>query len=146
MRIITSLIVITLILVVTGCCNKPDLTVDPLMPTDIIWAAGEDGEKVVTNIVIKNIGHADAGEFMVYINAEEDPVSPSDRPQFREHIEGLSAGETMELGPFDFGPKATANNDYLANVKSILVLVDPKGMVSESNENNNETELGLGAP
>ncbi|UCE26067.1 MAG: hypothetical protein JSW52_06790 [Candidatus Coatesbacteria bacterium] len=118
----------------------PDLVPDPLGEADVVW---DSEEKVVKKVTVNNIGTADAGEFMVYINPEEDPVSPMDRPQLTEHLDGLSAGETVELGPFDFGPLATANNAYLANVKSISVLVDPKSMVDESNENNNSTEYAL---
>ncbi len=123
-------------LAVFGVACAPDLVVRDLEEEDVVW----NGERKVKKVVVENVGNKSAGEFYVYVNAEEDPVSPNDRPQFREHVAGLGAGDTIELGPYDFGPKATANNAYLANVKSILVMVDPKGMVKESNEDNNNTE------
>lgn len=113
-----------------GC--KPDLTVTEL---DVTW---DDADKIAV-AKIKNIGDANAGPFMVYFNGEEDPVSPNHRPQVRENLPGLDKGASIELTA-NFAPLAHPDNMNLANVKKIVVLVDPKSMVQESNENNNSME------
>ncbi|VAX32735.1 hypothetical protein MNBD_NITROSPIRAE02-1490, partial [hydrothermal vent metagenome] len=91
---------------------------------------------------IANIGNKDAGTFMVYFNGDEDPESPNHRPQVRYNIPGLAKGAAITLDA-DFAPLAHPDNNYLRNVYKITVLVDPKGMVKESNENNNVKEFML---
>lgn len=137
---IGCVLVVALILSVIGCnsCGKqppidpsgvPDLTVENLT---VVW---EEDEKMAT-ATISNIGDGDAGAFVVYFNGEEDPVSPNKRPQVSHNIEELAAGDSIELTA-DFLPLADPANENLANVNKIAVEVDPKGMVEESDEENN---------
>ncbi|MEC4684784.1 MAG: CARDB domain-containing protein [Nitrospirota bacterium] len=116
-----------------GCA--PDLVVKNL---DVTWNAVDKK----ASAEIANIGNKDAGTFMVYFNGDEDPVSPNYRPQVRYNIPGLAKGAAITLDA-DFAPLAHPDNDYLRNVYKITVLVDPKGMVKESNENNNVKEVLL---
>ncbi len=130
-KIFTLLLILMFVFV--GC--KPDLAVKDL---NVTW---DDTNKEAT-AEIANIGNKDAGEFMVYFNAEEDPVSPNYRPQVSHRVDGLARGTSLILEA-DFAPLARPENNYLGNVYKILVLVDPKNIVEESNENNNEKEVSL---
>ena len=74
---------------------------------------------------------------MVYINLDEDPVSPNHRPQVRKQYENLEPGES-EIISEDFSPLEHLDNLYLINVFQITVIADPKSLVDELNETNNE--------
>ncbi|MFV9677942.1 MAG: CARDB domain-containing protein [Methanosarcinales archaeon] len=122
-----------LLFALVGCA--PDLVVKDL---DVTWAVANKKAKAE----IANIGNKDAGNFMVYFNGDEDPVSPNRRPQVRHNVLGLAHGASTILDA-DFGPLAHPDNNNLGNVYKITVLVDPKGMVKESNENNNVKEVPI---
>lgn len=112
---------------------KPDLVVEGLAVT---WTPSERN----VSFKVHNIGQQDAGEFMVYVNLEEDPVSPNHRPQHRENVIGLAKGATLEFNDLDLSYLAHPDNNFLGNVYKIVVVADPKSMVAESNESNNEME------
>ncbi len=131
MKVFAFIFIIAAALV--GCA--PDLVVKNL---DVTWNAVEKK----ASAEIANIGNKDAGTFMVYFNGDEDPESPNHRPQVSYNIPGLAKGAAITLDA-DFAPLAHPDNDYLRNVYKITVLVDPKGMVKESNENNNVKEVLL---
>jgi len=116
-----------------GCA--PDLVVKNL---DVTW----DAANKKAEAKIANIGNRDAGDFMVYFNGDENPVSPNRRPQVRHNVPGLAEGASTILDAH-FGPLAHPDNNNLRNVYKITVLVDPKGMVKESNENNNVKEVAI---
>ena len=104
----------------------------------VTWSASE---KKAT-AVIANTGNADAGTFLVHFNADENPVSLNNRPQVSHTVPGLARGATVTLSA-DFGPLAHPDNVYLTNVRTISVVVDPKGMVAEADESNNSKEMAL---
>jgi hypothetical protein len=116
-----------------GCA--PDLVVKDL---DVTWNTANKKAKAE----IANTGNKDAGKFMVYFNADEEPVSPNHIPQVSFNIPGLAKGASLTLIA-NFAPLAHPDNNNLANVYKITALVDPKGMVKESNENNNVKEVLL---
>lgn len=120
---------------VVGCA--PDLIVKDL---NVTW----DAVNKTATAEIANIGNQDAESFMVYFNGEEAPVSPNHRPQVRHNVPALAKGGSTILEA-DFTPLAHPDNDNLGNVYKILVLVDPKNTVEESNENNNEKEMQVSA-
>ena len=117
-----------ILLLFIGC--TPDLTVDKL---EVVW----DGPEKKAKAEITNIGRRNAAEFMVYFDGEENPASSNYRPQVRHNIPSLAAGGSIVLEA-DFAPLARPENNNLENVKKIRLIVDPKDMVKESNENNNE--------
>jgi len=119
-----------------GCAT--DLVVDQVT---IDWTAPQR----TAEATISNIGNQDAGEFLVYFNGDEFPVSRNRRPQIRHTVTGLNAGASTTLVA-DFAPLAHPDNDNLANVYQITVLVDPKKMVAESNESNNSDRELTSAP
>ena len=110
-----------------GC--TPDLAVTDL---EVTWNAAE--RKAVAQIT--NLGNQGAGEFLVYFNGDESPESPNRRPQVRHTVPALSAGASVTLEA-NFGPLAHPDNADLGSVYQISVLADAKGMVQESNEDNN---------
>jgi hypothetical protein len=130
MKMLVKALIFLPLLLLAGCL--PDLTVTKL---DVTW--NNTGKIAVARI--RNIGNANAGPFLVYFNAEEDPVSHNHRPQVRKNLFGLHKGASTELTA-DFAPLAHPDNANLANVKKIAVFVDAKNMVKELNENNNSME------
>ena len=126
----TALLIILFAVAFAGCA--PDLVVQNV---DVTW----NGTTKKAEAKISNIGNQDAGEFMVYFNGDENPVSSNHRPQVSHTVHGLAKGASLQLEA-DFVPLAHPDNNNLGNVKKITVIVDPKGMVNESNENNNVLE------
>lgn len=130
---ILAYILILLLFALVGCA--PDLVVRDL---DVTW----DEVNKEAKAEIANIGNKDAGNFMVYFNGDENPESTNHRPQVRHNVPGLAKGASAILEA-DFGPLAHPDNNHLGNIYKIRVLVDPKGMVEESNENNNVKEFAI---
>ncbi|SIO55773.1 CARDB protein [Rhodovulum sp. ES.010] len=120
--------------VLAGCT---DLVVREV---DVTWNAAE---KQAT-AEVANQGTRAAGPFLVYFDADEDPISPNHRPQLRFSVPGLDGGETVILSG-DFAPLAHPDNGYLGNVYRITVTADPKNTVEESNEGNNTKSAAAGA-
>lgn len=116
---------------VIGCA--PDLVVRNL---DVAW----DANNKTATAEIANIGNKNAGGFMVYFDVEEDPASQNHIPQVRHNVPFLVKGNSIILEA-DFAPLAHPDNSNLGNVYKILVLADSKGMIKESNENNNQMEF-----
>jgi len=131
MKILSFILILSAALL--GCA--PDLVVKNL---GVTWNTANKKAKAE----IANIGNKDAGKFMVYFNGDENPVPPNHRPQVAFNIPGLAKGASLTLIA-DFAPLAHPDNNNLANVYKITALVDPKGMVKESNENNNVKEFLL---
>ncbi len=127
MKSLIMLVFILLAFALAGCA--PDLTVKNL---DVTW---DDANKKA-KAEIANIGNKDAENFLVYFNGDENPVSSNHRPQVSHSVPGLSKGGLIILEA-DFAPLAHPDNQNLGNVYQISVLVDPKNMVKESNEENN---------
>ncbi|MCP4134135.1 MAG: hypothetical protein GY754_24395 [bacterium] len=115
-----------------GCdpVDGPDLKI--IGSPQVVWNAAAKKCKAE----VKNVGNKDAGAFMIYANADEDPVSSNHRPQVSKNEAGLAAGASTSIEA-DFLPLAHADNSNLANVNGCTVIADPKNMVAESNENNN---------
>ncbi len=86
---------------------------------------------------IYNVGKADCGPFTVYLDAEENPVSDNRRPQLQVKVNGLKAGQRIEIKE-SFISVQHPENANLANVKKICVKADPKDEIKESNESNNQ--------
>ena len=93
-KILTFIFILLFALV--GCA--PDLVVKDL---DVTWTVANKKAKAE----IANIGNKNAGNFMVYFNGDEDPVSPNRRPQVRHNVPGLASGASTILDA-DFGPLA----------------------------------------
>lgn len=126
-------LVLILSLSFAGCAA--DLVVSDLT---VNW--DNTNKKAVAEIA--NIGNWDAGEFLVYFNGDECPVSQNYRPQVSHSVPELAKGTSIILNS-DFAPLAHPENNNLGNVYKITVLVDPKNMVKESSENNNEKSASV---
>lgn len=114
-------------ILLSGCA---DLVVEHV---DVNWA----GTNRISDATIKNRGLRRAGPFLVYFNADENPVSPNHRPQVIRRVDSLASGASIQLSA-DFAPLAHQDNANLGNVYQITVIADPKDMVKEWNEGNNE--------
>jgi subtilase family serine protease len=123
-------LILLLAFVLIGC--TPDLVVEDL---DVTWGAAEKAAEAK----IENRGNGNAGNFMVYFNGDENPVSSNHRPQVRFNVPDLARGASITLTA-DFAPLAHSDNNNLGNVYKIKVLADPKDMVKELNEDNNTME------
>lgn len=119
--------IITIMLVLCGCS---DVSVESVNVTS--W--DEDNKTAVA--VIRNKSFFSAGEFMVYFDGDENPVSQNHRPQVTHKVNSLAGGASIELTA-DFIPLAHPDNHQLANIYQITVRADPKNQVRESNEDNN---------
>lgn len=104
-------LVVFLLFASTGCA--PDLVVKNL---DVYWG----GSSKKARAEIANIGNEDAGEFLVYFNGNENPVSPNRRPQVRHNVPGLAQGDLVVLDS-NFAPLAHSDNNNLGNVYKITV-------------------------
>ena len=124
-RIMQLLHPILLSVLLTACA--PDLIV-----RDVHW----DDTNKIGDAVIENIGNQNAGEFLVYFDAKENPESQNHRPQISLLVPNLPVGAPITLTA-DFQPSAHLDNNNLGNFHSITVRADPKNMIKESNENNN---------
>lgn len=121
------LVIIGIVAMLSACA---DLTVQTVAVT---W---NETEKKAT-AVIKNESRFSANDFLVYFDADENPVSQNRRPQVSHHITSLSGGASVALEA-DFDSLAHPDNSRLANVYQITVRADPKNQVRESNEDNND--------
>lgn len=114
------------------CSCAADLKVTDL---NVTWS---ENVKMV-RAEIANVGHKDAGKFLVRFDGLENPESPSYRPRVTVEVPGLPKGEWLPLEA-DFSPLARPENNYLANVFRISVTIDAEGVVREVNEENNTRE------
>ncbi len=128
MKKTTCLVAVLLSFGIIGCA--PDLVVKTV---NVQW----DATHKEATARIANTGNRDAGNFLVYFDAEESPVSQHDRPQVQHNVPGLAKGQSIVLNA-NFAPLASPGNHFLKNVYKINVIADPKNMVKESNENNNQ--------
>ena len=110
----------------------PDLTVKNLV---VNWHWDTTTKRAKAEIA--NIGDKDAGEFTVEFGGEENPVSLTNRPYKGYNIPSLAIGDSIWLY-VDFDLLKHLANNFLGNVYEIRVMADPKGLVKEKNENNNE--------
>jgi len=106
----------------------PDLTV---VAKD--WSVA--GTQYVINLTVKNIGTAPSNDTLVYINAI-DPTPPPGlnqiRIQFSEPLSALPPG-----AEHSFSKNIPLSKIHAKEIDNIDVLVDPKSVVKESDENNN---------
>lgn len=124
-------------------CPKCPKCVDVTGSVAVTW----DQNKKLVNVMITNRGTIHAGPFMVYVYADENPVT-SNRAQIPHHINGLDPGASFNLEVSDFSPLASADNNDLNNVIAITVQIDPKGALAECDsigKKNNEIRIKLPA-
>jgi hypothetical protein len=121
--------------IVLGACAllaacAPDLAVQDVT---VQW----DATSKQALATVANVGNLEAGEFLVYFNGDEFPESQNRRPQVSKTVQSLAAGASATLQA-DFAPLAHSDNNFLGRVYQVRVIADPKDVVSESNEGNNE--------
>lgn len=119
-------------------CGAPNLVV---RNTSLSW----NGTAKVVRAEVANVGSGRSSAFLVYFDGEEDPVSPTHRPQVVERVPGLAAGAAVQLAA-DFAPLARPENAELKNVREVWITVDPELKVEESREDDNRATVELPPP
>ncbi len=135
---IVFLLAVVAFLQMCKCPPCPDL----VPSVSVQW---NENSKLVY-VTIHNTGTGSATNFLVYVNADENPESSNHRPQIMHKVDLLEGCSSITLPISDFSPLAHPDNSYLDNVFQITVIVDPKGMVKECDgcgENNNEVSVPL---
>jgi hypothetical protein len=107
-----------------GCL--PDLTI-----TRLDVSAWRTSRIAVADI--RNRGWKNAGPFRVYFDAEEGTILHS---QVIKDMSGLNKRISIRLTA-NFASEGSPPNANLDSVRRIIVCVDAKNMVKESNERNN---------
>ncbi len=123
-----------LLLLIAGC--RPDLVVEKI---------SSDSAAGTVTATINNIGNADAGGFLVYFNAEEDPGSESYFPRVSRSVPGLAKGQSLTLPPAQFGPLTGPDNNA-RRIYQVTVVIDPENTVKESKEWNNDKSIPFHFP
>jgi hypothetical protein len=143
-RIFFSTLLLLGIILFTLCkCPKCPKCADVVATAAVTW----DQNNKLVNVTVTNIGTLHAGPFMVYVYADENPVTAI-RAQVPHNINGLDPGASFNLEVSDFTPLASSDNNYLSNVIAITVQIDPKGALTEcdsSGKKNNEIRIRLPA-
>ncbi len=120
------------VMISAGCKKGPDLVVEN---AQIDFAA-----KTVT-VVVGNVGTQDAGNHLTYIeiNQVNAPDSATPEAQYSSNVAGIVKGGTWNSGPIPFSSFSTRHSIDLNSLTAanLVVRADAKGMVKESNENNN---------
>ena len=133
MNYVTNIALVTIVWCTsTGCA--PDLVVKSM---DVTWDSANRKQNAFA--IVENIGKGDAGNFIVYFNADENPAPKNYGLQVSHTVPSLAKGESITLYA-DFLPLAHPDNNNLDNVYKIRVIADPTNMVKESDENNVEKE------
>ncbi|MBV6457093.1 MAG: hypothetical protein HONBIEJF_00200 [Fimbriimonadaceae bacterium] len=105
---------------------------------DVHWVA----DKKIVLAYVSNPTPIATGPFMVFFTGEENPVSPMDRPQVRVNVPSL-APHTVKKIKANFTNLGTSQNAFLGNVTGMIVRVDAKNQVAETNETDNKLATPL---
>ena len=103
---------------------------------------GKKPVKDSVKILVLNNGKGDAGEHLTLIEIHKVNAGANDTPisQYTAEVPQIGAGESFIIGPIkfaDFSPsQGTKKINTLTAIK-IVVIVDAKNVVKESNENDN---------
>jgi len=141
-RNVLSFVIPAVFLFITGCDNdpKPDLIVDHI--TVQSWTQ----EQMLSSVAIRNIGNVPAENVRVYFNLEENPESQNHRPQFRRVVETVNVNQQITWSVYWNHPVnglQHPDNQNLANVTGITIIVDPKSEIDELDETNNTSSVNV---
>jgi|WetSurMetagenome_2_1015567.scaffolds.fasta_scaffold01205_14 hypothetical protein len=119
-------------LIMTGCFHNPNLMVQD--------AKISFTEKTVS-IIVKNNGKGNAGTHFTYIEINQVGVAGSEKPQsqYSANVTGILAGRTWSSGVIPFSAFSSPRGLDLSRLTTgnLVVRVDAKNMVAESNERDN---------
>ena len=99
-----------------------------------------DGTNAILKLTVTNIGKRKSGETYVYFNAIDTTPPPGKNEVRIQHIKDLPPLDPNQKHSYDFKLTLLQINDNQIN--KIDVLIDPKNLVREINENNNILILG----
>ena len=98
------------------------------------------GNEVKIKVVITNIGGSASNDTFVYFNAIDTTPPPGSNEIRIQHVEklpGLNPGED-HIYKFKFTKQEIIDNQ----INRAEILIDPKNLVREINESNNDLRLG----
>ena len=128
--------------VLTGC-----------MPNLVLQEAKIDFTANTVAITIKNVGKKAAGEQLTYIEFNRVGVPDAVKPesQYSVTVPGIAAGGLWSSGPVSFGNFSFPRGLDLNTLNSLttvnlVVRVDAKDMVKESNETDNLYDANQSSP
>ena len=128
--------------VLTGC-----------MPNLIVQTAKIDFPGKFVNVTVKNDGNGDAGEHLTYIeiNRVGAPEAAKPETQYSAKVSGIAAGSSWSSGPvpfsnFSFPRGLDLNTLNSLTTVNLVVRVDAKDMVKESNETDNLYDANQSSP
>lgn len=147
-RVFLSLAVVVLFgssVVLSGCCTwcKSKCVGTCCLPDLTVTAAEFDPVARTVSVTVKNIGSANAGEFLVYIEINQLAAPDSAKPesQASRSVAGLARGSEIS---FDDIPLSAFNERPSIDLSTLMhgeldVHADAKSMVEECDESNNDT-------
>ncbi|NIM20493.1 MAG: hypothetical protein GTO51_09725 [Candidatus Latescibacteria bacterium] len=115
-------------------CKKPDLVVQDVHV---------DFDANTVTIRVGNVGDANAGEHLTYIEINRVSASDAAKPetQYSANVSSVPVGTAWDSGPIPFSkfsPRRGSTIDLGSLTEAnVVVRADAKGMVDEKNENNN---------
>jgi hypothetical protein len=119
------------------------------MPNLIVQTAKIDCPGKFVNVTVKNDGNGDAGEHLTYIeiNRVGAPEAAKPETQYSAKVSGIAAGSSWSSGPIPFSSFSSRGLDlYSLTAANLVVRVDAKGMVKESNESDNLYDANQSCP
>jgi subtilase family serine protease len=130
------LLVAISILVLAGC-----------VPNLVVQSAKIDFTAKTVDVTVMNNGNKDAGAHLTYIEINQVGVADSAKPQsqYSAKVDGIKAGSSWISGPIPFSSFSSPRGLDLFNLTAanLVVRVDAKNMVEESNENDNIYDVNL---
>jgi hypothetical protein len=119
-------------LVLTGCTPKPNL---------VVQNAAIDFATRTVSITVANNGTANAGGHLTYIEINQVGAAETTKPQsqYSADVSGIPAGNSWNSGPIPFSSFSSPRGLDLSSLTAanLVIRVDAKNMVEESNESDN---------
>ncbi|KPK24907.1 MAG: hypothetical protein AMJ70_00470 [Dehalococcoidia bacterium SG8_51_3] len=140
MKKYTILLLAISFLVLTGFgpCAAPSPVGPNLVVTDVTVDKDEQGKKFVSPTVA-NVGNRDAGPHHTYIEINEAGAPDDEKPQswYPAEVSGITAGSSWTSVIY-FSDFSAPHVDLDAlPIHNVVVRVDAKNQVEETNENDN---------
>ena len=107
----------------------------------VVKDAQIDFDAKVARVIVANVGCADAGDHLTYIeiNQVDSPDSAKPEAQHIAKVAGIAKGSDWESGDIPFSSFSTRSGIALDSLTTanLVVRADAKDMVKESDEDNN---------
>jgi len=102
---------------------------------------GRDWKENIVKLQVVNIGKGKAGGQLTYIEIKKENAPANESPwlQYPVRVPPLGPGEAYDIGPIEFGEFSQGHGVEIQDLREfqLVVIVDAKNMVKESNEDDN---------